>query len=277
MIGAALLTLAKGARADEALRSDAKALAVRGDAEFYAGRCAEAIPLWRAAEAKFHAPTIQIRIARCQALLGQVVAAASLYESIAAERLAADAPAAFVAARAEAKRELPAVRGRIATLRVLVKLAVDREPPEIEIDGARMPAGATSFPVDPGDRALKVRARRASFEIRVALREGEPRVVHVALGLEPEARSERVRRAAGLAALGAGSAGVIAGLGLSLAAAVNDRPIAARGLSSAAQATLAASAIVAIGGAITLITTPARGDAWRVRVSAASISVEGTF
>src|SRR5262245_28229166 len=80
-------------------RAEAREIAERGDAQFDAGRCDKAIPLWREAAAKYRAPTIVLRIARCQALVGKVVDAANTLETITKEPLEADAPAAFVEAK----------------------------------------------------------------------------------------------------------------------------------------------------------------------------------
>ena len=77
--------------------------------------------LWRKADAVYHAPTLLLRIARCQALLGHVVAAVATLESVVSETPKPDAPPAFVAAREDGQRELLSLRGRIATLRIVVR------------------------------------------------------------------------------------------------------------------------------------------------------------
>src|SRR5438067_291363 len=87
-------------------RAEAREIAERGDAQFDAGRCDKAIPLWREAAAKFRAPTIVLRIARCQALVGKVVDAAATLESITKEPLEPDASAAFEEAKQQAERDL---------------------------------------------------------------------------------------------------------------------------------------------------------------------------
>src|SRR5262245_16028829 len=86
---------AKAADEERGPRAEARATAQKGDVEFSKGRCDRAIALWRKADATFHAPTILLRIARCQALMGRVVAAADALEAIAAEQLPSDAPVAF--------------------------------------------------------------------------------------------------------------------------------------------------------------------------------------
>src|SRR3954468_23243982 len=74
-------------------RAEAREIAERGDVQFDAGRCDKAIPLWREAAAKYRAPTIVLRIARCQVLVGKVVEAAVTLETITKEPLEPDAPA----------------------------------------------------------------------------------------------------------------------------------------------------------------------------------------
>src|SRR5271169_2293753 len=87
-------------------RAEARQLASQGDEAFGIGRCDRAVPLWREAERRFHAPTLMVRIARCEALLGKVVDAAATLEALVAEPIAPDAPAAFVAAHREAEADL---------------------------------------------------------------------------------------------------------------------------------------------------------------------------
>jgi hypothetical protein len=260
------LALATPARADDASRrADAKAIATRGDSEFYAGRCDRAIPLWREAEAAYHAPTILLRIARCEAILGRVVAASSLLDSIAREPLASDAPAAFVLARDQAKREAPAVRARVATL-VLDVDARGRSPVVIEIDGATR-SGGPAFEVDPGARSLRVRAGASSWQSTVSLRDGERVAMRVSLTPGHEGRAPTLARGLGASGIVAGGAAVAVGLALSI-----DRGSPA--IATAGTATLATGAVLAVAGAVTILLAPPRGDAWRVRVGATSATFE---
>ena len=135
-------------------RAEARAIAQQGDEQFYAGRCDKAIALWRKAYDVFHAPTILLRIARCEALLGHVVAAAATLEAIVAEPSQPDArdddahapaspapprappPPVFTAAREEARRNLVRVRGRIATLQTSTSTRAARRalPVAVEIE-----------------------------------------------------------------------------------------------------------------------------------------------
>jgi len=177
---------ASHARADDAdaARAEARTFASQGDEAFAAGRCDRAVPLWKKAEAKFHAPTLLFRIARCQVLLGKVVDAAATMETIANEKLAADAPDAWKDAQRDAKTELPAVRARIATIDVVVDARGIAATPVIVIDDAGQPAGRTSFPVDPGSHRVRVTAKDGRWEQTVQLADGEKKTVRVAMGLE---------------------------------------------------------------------------------------------
>ena len=268
------LAIASPARADDASRrADAKAIATRGDSEFYAGRCDRAIPLWRDAEAAYHAPTILLRVARCEAILGRVIAAATLLESIAREPLEADAPPAFFLARDQAKREAPALRARVATLELSVD-ARGRSPIVIEIDGAAQ-RGGPAFEVDPGARSVRVRAGASSWQSTVSLRDGERVALRVSLSPGAEGRAPPIVRGLGAAAIVAGGASVAVGLALSIGAQVEAHP--APSLLTAGRATLATGAVLAVAGAVTILVAPPRGDAWRVRVGASSVAFEARF
>ena len=262
------------ARAGEGPRVEARALAQQGDAQFYAGRCDKAMPLWLRADTRFHAPTILLRIARCQALLGRVVEAAASLRSIVEEPLAPDAPPAFVAARADAERELPDVRARIASLRVAVRPHRGDVPVTVEIDGSSSPASPGPIPIDPGVHHVRVHAERATWAREVHLDDGESRTLDVALWIEPLPAVPPGQRNAGLVSFGAGIAALATGVGLSVSALSTSRSLDAicgpdrtacppsaqdaidrtRAYSLAADGTLAAGAVLVVAGAVLLTT-----------------------
>jgi len=280
---------ARRARADDGARLEARGIAEQGDAQFYAGRCDRAMPLWRRAFAVYRAPTITLRIARCQALLGQVVAAAATLESMATETLKADAPPAFLAAREDGARELPGVRARIAMLRITVRPrgATGSVPVSVEIDGSPAPAGAV--PIDPGTHRVRVHAEGVDWEREVRLDDGEARTLEVALWVEPLPSVPRAQRNVGLLALGAGSVALATGVGLSVSALSTARALDAlcgadrtacppatqgaidrtRAYSLAADGTLAGGALMVAAGAILLTARLRFGGETRVRFSAA--------
>jgi hypothetical protein len=267
-----LLLAAAEARAeppppDEARRAEARELATRGDAEFYAGRCERAVPLWQRAEDAYHAPTILLRIARCQVAQGALVAAAALLERVAGEAPRSGAPPAFFAAREEARRDLAALKPRLASLAVAVH-AREGRPVVIEIDGVAQPAGATLIAVDPGERVVRVRAGASSWQTTVTLAEGERRRCDVALWADADPDRPPVQRTLGLGALAAGAAVLAVGVGLSVAS-HRDPTAPTSGSPGAADATVGLGGALMVGGALLLTTAPrADGDAWRVRIAA---------
>jgi hypothetical protein len=217
----ALLTtaaVAGTARADEAARVTARSIAEHGDAQFYAGRCDKAIALWRKADAVFHAPTIVLRIARCQALLGQVVAAAATLESLTREPKAPDEPPVFAAAREASERELPRLRARIASISVDVRANGGSVPYAVDIDGARIVSPWLPTLVDPGSHRVRVTAGEATWTREVALDDGEVTTIDVPIRVEALPLVSTRQRNVGLAAFGVGVAGLATGVGFSVAA-----------------------------------------------------------
>lgn len=275
LLAAALLAAAAPARAGEdARRAEAKALATKGDDAFYAGHCDKAVPLWREAEAAFHAPTILLRIARCQAALGHVVDASETLDRVIGEPLGAGAPPAFAIAQEQARRDLPAVRARVATLDLRVSARRDRGPVVVEIDGLARPSGATEHPLDPGDHTLRVRAGASSFQTSLRLREGERRALTVALSAEPD--RPRLARTLGVTSLGMGSVAVATGAAFAVAAAAarGARDDHAPTYTTVSSAAFAGGAVLAAAGALALAAAPPRdGDAWRVQVVASPVSI----
>ncbi len=202
-----VLSGTRDARADAAIdaaRAEARVFAAQGDEAFSAGRCDRAVPFWKQAEAKFHAPTLLFRIARCQVLLGRVVEATKTLETIVAEKLSAEAPDAWKDAQRDASNELPAVRARIATLEIVIDARGIAVTPTILIDEAGMPMGRTTFPVDPGSHRVRVTAKDGRWEQAVQLADGEKKTVRVAMGLEQRTPPVTTQRLVGYVLGGAG-------------------------------------------------------------------------
>ncbi len=270
-----LTSPARSARADGGARLRARDLAEQGDAQFYAGRCDRAVTLWRQAFAVYRAPTIMVRVARCEELVGHVVAAARTLEAIAGEALAADAPPAFVSARAEATRELPLLRARIATLRIAVRRRGGAwlVPVSIAIDGAPAPGGA--IPIDPGPHRVRVQADGAEWERAVYLQDGEARTLDVALWTEPLPAVPWAPL--GVAAFGAGAVAMATGVGLSVSALSTVRGLdgapgadsRARSYSFAAEGTLIGGAALVLTGAVLVTANVRVGHESRIRFAAA--------
>jgi hypothetical protein len=196
---------ADDASADER-RAQARALAENGDAEFAKGRCDRAVPLWQQAESIFPAPTLLLRVARCEALLGHVVDATATLQRLLEQQLPADVPEAFTEAREEATRSLPRVRARIATLRV----DVTGEGGVVQLDDAAVRAGEP-LPVDPGPHSVRVRSGDATWESNVTLGDGETRVVTVSVISRRVAPETPTQRKVGYVLGGVGLAAVVVG------------------------------------------------------------------
>src|SRR5690606_21913284 len=85
-----------------------------------AGKHAEALARFEAAQALFDAPTHQLHIAETQALTGKLVEASETYETLIRRQLPPGSPEAFVQAQQQAQAELGPLRQRIPTMRLSV-------------------------------------------------------------------------------------------------------------------------------------------------------------
>lgn len=266
------------ARADEAPRAEAKSLAGLGDAQFYAGRCDRALPFWRKAEAIYHATTILLRVARCQAQLGKVVDASATLGNIVEERLRPDAPPAFFMARDEAKHELASVRARVATLRLLVRTGAEDVPVAIDVDGVSAPRGATSFPLDPGEHVVQVRAGEDTWRRDVHLAPGELLACDVPLWAHGAPPPSRLQRTVGLATFGAGVAVLSVGMGAAIASvAPTSTPARAAVTSTVAYGAIGGGVALVVAGAVLLVTEPRSAVSVRFAVSPGSATVAVGF
>jgi hypothetical protein len=267
---------AQEADADGA-RVRARALAEKGDAAFAAGRCDQAIPLWSQAEETFHAPTIQLRIANCYALLGRVVEAERVLTLIASEQLPADAPDAFRTAQEQAVATLPTVRSRIATIEVAVHRASPKTKPRVFVDDEPVAAGVSRVRVDPGRHRVRVEAGEARWETSVQVEERGHAHVAAAVREDVAPPPARPQRTAGL---------ILGGVGLATAAVGSYFGVRALGTSSSlkdvcgphlddcpadrqgdidqvnrdskiADITMAAGGVLFLAGAVVMVTEPA--------------------
>ncbi|MBM4360760.1 MAG: hypothetical protein FJ096_21850, partial [Deltaproteobacteria bacterium] len=104
---------AAGTDADR--RERARALANDGYARFQKGAFEEALAIFERAERSFHAVTILLMVARCQARTGHVADAGQTYRRVIAERLEPSSPAALREAQRRARSELDELTARSAT------------------------------------------------------------------------------------------------------------------------------------------------------------------
>jgi len=275
------------ARADDqdAARAEARQLASQGDEAFGIGRCDRAVPLWKEADRRFHAPTILVRIARCEALLGKVVDAAATLEALLAEPVATDASEVFAAVRKEAAADLQSARARIARLDVVLDANGVTGTASIEVDGHVVPS--SDVEVDPGKHHVHVALGDASWEDVVTLGDGESRTVRVVLRAEPGAVSTSPQRLVGFILGGAGMVAMAVGGGLGYAAVRGSHDLlgpcgqnrqhcpqdqqgavdSVRTEALGSDLTLGGGAAVFLAGAIVVLTAPpSRREAPRVQV-----------
>lgn len=173
---AAMPAAAQQAAADGAKRA-ARELADKGYEHYESGEYAQAVVYFRQAETKFHAPSVLLMQANAHEKLGQLVEAAPLYERIAGEPLAEDAPQEFRDAQVEAKATLERVKVRIATLKIVLKgMTADRVT--VTIDDVEVPADKVLQPIPQNPGTHRVQATiggdesgRAVFQ-SVTLKEG---------------------------------------------------------------------------------------------------------
>jgi hypothetical protein len=263
-------------------RAEARAIAERGDAQFDAGRCDKAIALWKDADARFHAPTITLRIARCQAILGRVVDAAATLDAIRQEPIDPAASAPFIEAKRAAEQDLVDIRARIATLRISLQNAKSvPHAPTIEIDHESFPGTEEAqIAVDPGRHVLRVRGAEVLWERKVTLVDGQVQTYRLSLSSERPPAPPRPQQKVGLAIGGVGIASIGVGIGFAVAASgISLRRAAVdrfRIYSRAADLTLMGGGVLVATGALLLIAEPRpRSDPPRLRVSVSAPASDG--
>lgn len=148
--------------------------------------CAAALPKFQVAEKMFSAPTHLLHIAQCEAATGKLVEAHEHYETLTRLAIAKDAPEAFRQAQEEGKKELPALKPRIPSLRVQVTPA----PSSLKgllvlVNGSAIPNELIGIarPVNPGKYKISAEAsgtKAAPQEIDLA--EGANKTVDLKLG-----------------------------------------------------------------------------------------------
>jgi hypothetical protein len=169
------------AQTDEA-RSSARAAATEGLHALQEGRYKDAVDLCTRAESLMHAPTHLLLIARAQTKLGHLVEAEEAYIKIQRDRLAPNAPRAFVDAQAAANDEQAALAPRVPTLKVT--LEGDATDAQITLDGAPFPAALVGLasPINPGSHTLQARSPSAAAEpFTVTINEGAKQSVSLTM------------------------------------------------------------------------------------------------
>jgi hypothetical protein len=164
-------------------KATARAAYIEGVAMQEKNDCAGAIPKFEVAQKMFSAPTHLVRIAQCQVAIGKLVEAQETYETLSRTTLAADAPPAFKQAQEEGRKELPALKPRIPTL----KVQVSPNNPKgliVLVNGSPMPNELVGIarPVNPGKYKLSAEAsgmRAAPQEVELA--EGANKTIDLTL------------------------------------------------------------------------------------------------
>jgi hypothetical protein len=164
-------------------RETARSLMEDGDAKRDKGDIKAALKSYEGADAIMHVPTTGLEVGRAQAALGLLLEARETLNRV--ERLPAkpNEPAPFAAARTTAAELSSQLAQRIPTIVVTVKNADPAQPPEIIIDGEKIPAAAADAPrkLNPGAHSVIVRAGGVDKEQKVLVAEREQKVVSVDL------------------------------------------------------------------------------------------------
>lgn len=163
-------------------KADARVAADRGQQLYDEGRYDEAITSFREADAKFHAPTILLMIARAHERRGRLLEARAHYQQVVQEKLTHYAPKVFFEAQAHAQKELDALLPRIPALLVTVR---GGQEVRLLIDGKPATPGLV-VELDPGEHTVSASARgRVPEERRVTLAEGSTPHVNLVLKTPP--------------------------------------------------------------------------------------------
>ncbi|WP_437309025.1 hypothetical protein [Sorangium sp. So ce388] len=133
-------------------KATARSLADEGWNLYTAGRYEEALEAFSRAEAKVHAPTFLLMMARASNKLGKLLEARALYKRIAEEKLAASATPGFVQAQTSANEELALLAPRIPALRVVVTGAPS-DAIKLTLDGSSIEP-SSFVERNPGDHVL---------------------------------------------------------------------------------------------------------------------------
>ncbi len=168
-------------------KATARSLFSQGVKEQEAGRHSEALALFEKAQKLFDAPTHLLHIAQCQVALGKFVEAAETYETLKRVQLAPNSPDVFVQAKAQAETDLPAVRARIANLRIdLTPKPEQLRNLQLVVNDVVIPNELVGVarPVNPGPTKIVARAEGyKDASIEVILKDRESR--SVGLSLQP--------------------------------------------------------------------------------------------
>lgn len=164
-------------------KATARGLAREAIDLYKAGKFADSLDKMQRAEELYDAPVHLIYIARCQDRLGLVVEATETYRRLVRLQLGDNEPDAFKQAVADAKKELPLVEPKLASVKILVEPA-NIEGLKLEIDGTKVSAAVVGVdrPANPGTRKITASAPGyKSAEASVELTSGKTESVKLVL------------------------------------------------------------------------------------------------
>jgi hypothetical protein len=180
ILAAALpFSAAAQAQVSDAERAAARQLFKEGDELQRGGKFVEALDKFRRAETVYSAPTNVLRIAECQAALGQLVESAESYRTALRMPMPPGSPQAFQAAVDQAKGELAQVEPRVPKLIVQLAPGTTADA-QLQIDGQSVSTALVGepIPLDPGTHRVRVFAQGfASSEQDAVLKEHETTTV----------------------------------------------------------------------------------------------------
>ncbi len=204
----------------------------QGDERMKRKDYAAALQAYRRADDIMGVPTTSIEVGRAAMALGKLVLALEAFERAAAYPKKKGEPEPFTAARADARKNVQALRPRIPRLKIEVQGAEPDVDIEVLIDEDPVDAWASTQRVDPGMhdvRAVAVGYKPVSRE--VVLQEGETRTLVlelIPLNVPPRDEESNPWWTVAAVSLPIGGASLIAGavtggLSLSDASAVKDQ------------------------------------------------------
>lgn len=171
-------------------RAAARVLADAGFAHFQAGRYAQAVASFEAAEARFHAPTNLLFLARSLASGGRLLQARTVYRRLTGAALDPSAPAAFHKALEDGRGELRALEERLPSVLVVVRGAPAGRAARVTIDDVAVVPDVLERPIalDPGEHTIVADVDGAQASAHVRLGGGStPERVELLLSPTPSA------------------------------------------------------------------------------------------
>lgn len=162
-------------------RTTARELAREGYEALEQKNYAVAEDRFRRADALVHAPTIVVDHARALVGMGRLVEAYERYALVIREGVAANAPAPWKQAVADAEREIEPIKPRLAWLTINVE---GPKEPQVTVDGREVPVASLGArrATDPGKRKVRVTAEGfVSGGRMIVLKEGEQQSITISL------------------------------------------------------------------------------------------------